>query len=541
MAGSTESISNGQTAQYSPPQTEVFVRRESSKRRHFAIPLAILFMIMCAVFLGFLYYLELRLRSEIVSFNDKINQEFKTFSENFISKIEEYDRHIEALNNEVGDLKFGKKSQLGPGVGEVIKFKAVTIKNMEEFPDVEDVEPKRLVDNPNKKRKNITITTTEEPLGGVNVTRITNKEQIEQFKANMTRLRGQNKTVIESISPDDFKIDEEDSTEGAEEDSDDAAEQFHQHNTPSPPEQNRTITLDEEDNAEGAEEDSDDAAEQFHQHNTSSPPQQNRTKRNAEIVNSGGFNSIESPEVINRNHRSNQTESRKISSSQNQTTAPVNSNERNGTIIEELYATHLQQKSTNRRSSEMKKSSVMRESRSSREFNREIEASEIADIHYTPIAAHFGADSSKYTYAHAYYDGNSFLRHPTGEYEDWRPSSWFNEYNVDNHFTLMNGNIKVHTSGLYFVYAQIYYMDKSEVKGYMIYLNSQVVLQCATSSYAIKNGTHKANTCFTGGVIKCNAGDKIFVRTPAPEKRVMLEPTGSFVGMFKIGEFPSRK
>lgn len=80
-------------------------------------------------------------------------------------------------------------------------------------------------------------------------------------------------------------------------------------------------------------------------------------------------------------------------------------------------------------------------------------------------------------------------------------------------------------------------MDSSEVNGYEVYLNSQVVLQCVTSAYSLKNVTNKSNTCFTGGLIKCNAGDKISVKTTAPGRRIILEATRSFVGLFKVGEF----
>lgn len=90
------------------------------------------------------------------------------------------------------------------------------------------------------------------------------------------------------------------------------------------------------------------------------------------------------------------------------------------------------------------------------------------------------------------------------------------------------------------IFFQIFYTDLSDVNGYAIYLNSQIVLQCIISTFSL-NVTTKSNTCYTGGVIKCNAGDIISIKTMDVNRKVMLESTRSFVGMFKIGEFQNLK
>lgn len=145
-----------------------------------------------------------------------------------------------------------------------MKFKGVTIQNMEEFPEIEDVDTNGLVDV-SKNKKNSTRTNTEDPLGPINTTSTSDKEQIEQFKRKMLLFR-QNQT--NTTAPDDvLKDDEEDSVEGEDEDDDEAAENFHRTRTPS-------------------------------------TEQQKRRKRSAEMANSRGFNEIDTlPEVFNRNPR----------------------------------------------------------------------------------------------------------------------------------------------------------------------------------------------------------------------------------------------
>lgn len=49
------------------------------------------------------------------------------------------------------------------------------------------------------------------------------------------------------------------------------------------------------------------------------------------------------------------------------------------------------------------------------------------------------------------------MKHPTGEYADWRASPWVKELGLDHHFRLAESgnNVVVDTPGLYLVYAQV--------------------------------------------------------------------------------------
>lgn len=105
MSGSRESIRNGQAAQYLSSQTEVYIGKKKSSLRYFAIPFVILFAVTCVAFVGFLYYLDVRLGAEIKNYNEKVNQELKIYGESINAKLEEFDYQIKRLSIEIAECK----------------------------------------------------------------------------------------------------------------------------------------------------------------------------------------------------------------------------------------------------------------------------------------------------------------------------------------------------------------------------------------------------------------------------------------------------
>ncbi|KAF2881970.1 hypothetical protein ILUMI_24198 [Ignelater luminosus] len=151
-------------------------------------------------------------------------------------------------------------------------------------------------------------------------------------------------------------------------------------------------------------------------------------------------------------------------------------------------------------------------------------------------AIQFSGDTSKYVYGlHTNYNGNGHLRHPNRTYVDWVADDWVKSLGMDQHFQMRDGSIKIQESGLYFVYAQIYYLDEHDTNGYHIYKNQQVLLQCTTMTHS-NDRVSKSNTCYTAGVDYLVEGDQISVRDLSDGRYSLFETGKSFFGVVKLGE-----
>ena len=64
---------------------------------------------------------------------------------------------------------------------------------------------------------------------------------------------------------------------------------------------------------------------------------------------------------------------------------------------------------------------------------------------------------------------------------------------------LRDGALRVSSPGLYFIYAQINYLDTNDVNAFQIVVNDSAWLLCTTMTHTPGPVT-KANTCYTGGV-----------------------------------------
>lgn len=54
-----------------------------------------------------------------------------------------------------------------------------------------------------------------------------------------------------------------------------------------------------------------------------------------------------------------------------------------------------------------------------------------------------------------WYLGNGHLQHPKPTYIDWISNNWVKSLNMDQHFHINDGVLKIKEKGLYFVYAQV--------------------------------------------------------------------------------------
>ena len=74
-----------------------------------------------------------------------------------------------------------------------------------------------------------------------------------------------------------------------------------------------------------------------------------------------------------------------------------------------------------------------------------------------------------------------------------------------------DGVVTVSQPGIYFIYAQINYVDSQDVNAFQILVNDSEWLMCTTMTHT-PGHTTKVNTCYTGGVRFLEAGDRVVVR-----------------------------
>ena len=75
----------------------------------------------------------------------------------------------------------------------------------------------------------------------------------------------------------------------------------------------------------------------------------------------------------------------------------------------------------------------------------------------------------------------------------------YNTATVHRKIQLRDGALRVTSPGLYFIYAQINYLDTNDVNAFQIVVNDSAWLLCTTMTHTPGPVT-KANTCYTGGV-----------------------------------------
>ncbi|XP_063928607.1 protein eiger [Zophobas morio] len=152
-------------------------------------------------------------------------------------------------------------------------------------------------------------------------------------------------------------------------------------------------------------------------------------------------------------------------------------------------------------------------------------------------SAHFSGDTSKYVLGqHENFKGNGHLRHPQRTFVDWTESSWFHPLGMDRHFSLSDGILTIKESGLYFIYAQIYYYDEHDINGFRVYRNeNETLLQCTTTTHSVER-VMKGNTCFTAAAEYLNENDRISLGDLSESRLSLFEPGKSFFGVIKLGD-----
>ncbi|XP_066138757.1 uncharacterized protein egr [Euwallacea fornicatus] len=156
------------------------------------------------------------------------------------------------------------------------------------------------------------------------------------------------------------------------------------------------------------------------------------------------------------------------------------------------------------------------------------------------LSIHLNGDTSSYTLGtHDNFNGNGHLRHPHRTFVDWKPSLWVERSGMMTHFEFDNGYLTIKEPGMYFVYAQIYYLDEHDSNGYRVFINNNAILQCTVQIHS-GVGVQKGNTCYTAGVEYIGENDRISLEDIFGNHYTVFEQGRSFFGVVKLGDIKIR-
>lgn len=159
------------------------------------------------------------------------------------------------------------------------------------------------------------------------------------------------------------------------------------------------------------------------------------------------------------------------------------------------------------------------------------------------IAAHFHGNTSHLnTEVHEHYKGNGLIRVSHGAPHDvWYPSQWTISSPPPRPTLTHSGHVRVHHTGVYLVYAQIYYLDSHDVISWVLHRTNpesdgrDTLLQCAQSSHSTEV-LDKPNSCFSASALFLRAGDRLAVRNTGGDRHSLMQPEKSFIGLIKLAD-----
>uniref|UniRef100_A0A673X747 TNF superfamily member 13b n=2 Tax=Salmo trutta TaxID=8032 RepID=A0A673X747_SALTR len=101
-------------------------------------------------------------------------------------------------------------------------------------------------------------------------------------------------------------------------------------------------------------------------------------------------------------------------------------------------------------------------------------------------------------------------------------------------------SILVREEGYYFVYSQVYYMDRIFAMGHVVNRKKRNVVgdeaQHVTLFRCIQdmNPVYPYNTCYTGGIVKLEVGDSVELLIPRSTANISLDGDSTFLGAFRL-------
>jgi len=132
-------------------------------------------------------------------------------------------------------------------------------------------------------------------------------------------------------------------------------------------------------------------------------------------------------------------------------------------------------------------------------------------------------------------DGNYRNQEVDGKFRHWKLARWGKKMHLENEFPINNGTIQVKQPGIYYIYAQINYLDEHDVNAFQVLLNDDPFLLCTVMTHTGRSHTiSKANTCYTGGVTFMEANDEISIRDLEVGRHSVIRPAHTFFGLIQL-------
>merc|ERR1711971_797707 len=122
-----------------------------------------------------------------------------------------------------------------------------------------------------------------------------------------------------------------------------------------------------------------------------------------------------------------------------------------------------------------------------------------------------------------------------GVFRDWTVPRWVKKMGMERQVEVNDGVVTVSKPGVYFIYAQVNYVDSQDVNAFQILVNDSEWLMCTTMTHT-PGHTTKVNTCYTGGVRFLEAGDRVMVRNTDNDRYVVMLPSHSFFGIIQMSK-----
>ncbi|XP_038050639.1 uncharacterized protein LOC119723832 isoform X2 [Patiria miniata] len=113
----------------------------------------------------------------------------------------------------------------------------------------------------------------------------------------------------------------------------------------------------------------------------------------------------------------------------------------------------------------------------------------------------------------------------------WRYAQWMDAETRDKFYLDYRGNVTVIEGGIYYVYSQMLYYDPSVFMGHSLYIGGQKRFSCTECTV---DRDRKFNTCYIGGVVQINPGDKVGVKVSYANRVINLNPDSTHFGMIRL-------
>ncbi|XP_075895844.1 tumor necrosis factor ligand superfamily member 13B isoform X1 [Nelusetta ayraudi] len=101
-------------------------------------------------------------------------------------------------------------------------------------------------------------------------------------------------------------------------------------------------------------------------------------------------------------------------------------------------------------------------------------------------------------------------------------------------------SILVREEGFYYVYSQVYYIDRTFAMGHVVIRRKRTVVGDESQEVVLfrciqrMTPEYPYNTCYTGGIVHLMVGDHLELLIPRPTANVSLDEDSTFLGAIKL-------